>query len=124
MFGKSGKFLALIIMFFLWANWHGINIINHINYLSTKNNDINIIIAGTSLSDKEQKIKVRINKINNRIVFPPLYATWKTKETVCAGQLWRINGTVKPLHSSLNEGGFNLQRYYLANRIIQSKVRK
>ncbi|MEX6038482.1 DUF4131 domain-containing protein [Providencia hangzhouensis] len=90
---------------------------NHINYLSTKNNDINIVIVGISLSDKEQKIKVRIDKINNRIVFPPLYATWKTRY-ICAGQLWRINGTVKRLHSSLNEGGFNLQRYYLANRII------
>ncbi|QPE19527.1 DNA internalization-related competence protein ComEC/Rec2 [Providencia rettgeri] len=117
-FGKSCKFLALIIMFFLWANWHGINIINHINYLSKKNNDIDVVIVGIPLSSKEQKIKVRIDKINNRIVFPPLYATWKTKETVCAGQSWRINGKIKPLHSSLNEGGFNLQRYYLANRVI------
>ncbi|MEX9911366.1 DUF4131 domain-containing protein [Providencia huaxiensis] len=117
-FGKSGKFLALIIMFFLWANWHGVNIINHINYLSEKNNDIDVVIVGIPLNNKEQKIKVRIDKINNRIVFPPLYATWKTKETVCAGQSWRVNGKIKPLHSSLNEGGFNLQRYYLANRLI------
>ncbi|MEX0422481.1 DNA internalization-related competence protein ComEC/Rec2 [Providencia rettgeri] len=115
---KLGKFLVLTTIFFLWANWHGVNIINHINYLSKKNNNIDIVIVGIPLSDKEQKIKVRIDKINNRIIFPPLYATWKTKETVCAGQSWRINGTVRPLHSSLNEGGFNLQRYYLANRII------
>ncbi|HIE4541891.1 TPA: DNA internalization-related competence protein ComEC/Rec2 [Providencia rettgeri] len=117
-FGKLGKFLVLIIMFFLWGNWHGVNIINHVNYLSNQNNDIDVVIIGTPLNNKEQKIKVRIEKINNRIVFPPLYATWKTKESVCAGQSWRINGKVRPLHSSLNEGGFNLQRYYLANRII------
>lgn len=86
-FGKSGKLLALIIMFFLWANWHGVNIINHINYLSEKNNDIDVVIVGIPLNNKEQKIKVRIDKINNRIVFLRYMLHGKRRKRFVLGSL-------------------------------------
>lgn len=115
---KKGKFIALVVMFFLWGNWHGINVIDNINFLSVKDNKMDVTIVSIPVDSKQNKLKVRIDKVNNHTVFPPLYAIWNTNESVCAGQQWRIKGKIKPLHASLNEGAFDQQRFYLANRII------
>lgn len=115
---KKGKFIALVVLFFLWGNWHGINVIDSINFLSVKDNKMDITIVSIPVDIKKNKLKVRIDKVNNHTVFPPLYAIWNTSESVCAGQQWRVKGKIKPLHASLNEGAFDQQRFYLANRII------
>ncbi|MGG4607948.1 DNA internalization-related competence protein ComEC/Rec2 [Providencia sp. Me31A] len=115
---KVGKFVCLIIMAFLWGNWNGTNIRDNVYFLSKTNNRIDVTVISIPVVGRDQKLKVRIDKINNNLIFPPLYATWKTSESVCAGQSWRITGKLRALHSSLNEGSFNQQRYLLANRII------
>ncbi|HGN1705527.1 TPA: DNA internalization-related competence protein ComEC/Rec2 [Providencia rettgeri] len=116
--GRKGKIICLIIIAFLWGNWNGTNIRDSVYFLSKMNNQINVTVLSIPEIGKDKKLKVRIDKINNSPIFPPLYAIWKTSEPVCAGQSWLITGKLKALHSSLNEGSFNQQRYLLANRII------
>lgn len=118
MTNRMGKFISLVIISFLWGNWHCIDIKNKMNFLSEKNHIIDLTVISIPLAGKEYKHKIRIDRINSKIIFPPLYALWKTKEPLCAGQSWQIVGKLKPLHSSLNEGGRNQQRYLLAKRQI------
>lgn len=115
---KKIKFILLLIIMFLWGNWHGNNINNNINTLSEKYHQLDVTIVSIPVEEKEQKLKVRIDKINGKRVFPPLYAVWKRKGAVCAGQIWRVDSKLKPLHTSLNEGSFNQQRHQLSQRII------
>ncbi|GAB1438227.1 ComEC family protein [Providencia sp.] len=116
--GRIGKFICLIIMAFLWGNWNGTNVRDSMYFLSKTNNQIDVTVISIPEVGKDKKLKVRIDKINNRPIFPPLYAIWKTSEPVCAGQSWLITGKLRVSHSSLNEGSFNQQRYLLANKII------
>ncbi|WP_369308188.1 DNA internalization-related competence protein ComEC/Rec2 [Providencia rettgeri] len=117
---KINKFIILLIIIFLWGNWHGNNITNNMNLLSERHHYLDITVVSIPVEEKEQKLKVRIDKVNNKNIFPPLYAIWKSKESICAGQTWRIHSKLKPLHASLNEGSFNQQRYQLSQRIIGS----
>ncbi|WP_374445383.1 DNA internalization-related competence protein ComEC/Rec2 [Providencia sp.] len=115
---KITRFILLVIVFFLWGNWHGNNINNNIYSLSIKYHYLDITVIRLQSEGKEKKIKIRIDKVNNKEIFPPLYAIWKSKQTICAGQSWRINSKLKPLHNSLNEGSFNQQRHQLSQRVI------
>ncbi|MEQ4673649.1 DNA internalization-related competence protein ComEC/Rec2 [Providencia vermicola] len=115
---KTLKFVLLVMVFFLWGNWHGNNIKNNINFLSERYHYLDITVTSLSTENKEQKIKVKIDKVNNKIIYPPLYAIWKSKEIICAGQSWRINSKLKPLHNSLNESSFDQQRHQLAQRVV------
>ena len=120
---KIGKFITLVLMIFLWSCWHCIDLKQKINLLSQQNHQLDITVVSIPVSeDIEQKLKIRIDHIDSKAVFPPLYATWKRKDNskikVCAGQKWQLKGKLNPLHSSLNEGGFNQQRYQLAQRVI------
>ena len=120
---RIGKFIILIMMIFLWGCWHGIDLKQKINLLSKQHHQLDITVVSIPLRDDiEQKLKVRIDYINSIAVFPPLYTTWKRKRhskiKICAGQKWQLQAKLNPLHSSLNEGGFNQQRYQLAQRVI------
>ncbi|EMA3640372.1 DNA internalization-related competence protein ComEC/Rec2 [Providencia stuartii] len=117
------KFFLLIAIAFLWACWHANDVIEKINLLSKKYQLLDVTIISVPLFNKEKEnIKVRINKVAGGTVFPPLYAVWQVKHrsgvTICAGQTWQLNSLLKPLHASLNEGGFDQQRYSLSQRII------
>lgn len=116
------KFIALIMMALLWAIWHSNFLIEKINALSKTQHQLDITVISVPLYEKEkEKLKVRINKINNVPQFPPIYAMWQVNQpmhNLCSGQTWQLNGLLKPLHSSLNEGGFDQQRYSISQRII------
>lgn len=121
---KYIKFIVLIMMALLWAIWHCNDLIEKINTLSREHHQLEITVISVPLYSKEkekEKVKVRINKIDNVAVFPPVYAVWQvnqTKNRLCSGQTWQLNSLLKPLHSSLNEGSFDQQRYSLSQRII------
>lgn len=115
---KTLKLVLLVMVFFLWGNWHGNNINSNINFLSERYHYLDITVTSLSTENKEQKLKVKIDKVNNKVIYPPLYAIWKSKEIICAGQSWRINSKLKPLHNSLNEGSFDQQRHQLAQRVV------
>nr|WP_236611208.1 DNA internalization-related competence protein ComEC/Rec2 [Providencia burhodogranariea] len=108
---------------FLWGCWHCNDMIGKINFLSKSKQQLEVTIISIPLLIKQNmRVKVRIDKIDEVIVFPPLYAIWQLRyqheNSICAGQVWHINGALKPLHASLNEGGFDQLRFSLSQRII------
>lgn len=65
-----------------------------------------------------ERARVRLFRENGRIVFPPVYAMLKLPETAqsfCPGQRWKMTLALRPMHAQLNEGGFDRQRFTLAN---------
>ncbi|WP_312241491.1 DNA internalization-related competence protein ComEC/Rec2 [Pantoea sp.] len=64
------------------------------------------------------RIKVKLIKIDDRYLFPPLYAWLSLTEKendYCPGQRWQMRLRLRALHARLNEGEFDAQRFALAN---------
>lgn len=67
--------------------------------------------------DKAQ-LKVKIVEYDNQRIFPPVYASVtadKFQQKWCMGQRWEMTLRLRPVHARLNEGGFDTQRFALAN---------
>lgn len=72
----------------------------------------------TQVLHDKGRLVVKIVEHDNKWVFPPLHAsitTEKVAETWCAGQQWKMTLRLRPVHGRLNEGGFDAQRFALAN---------
>lgn len=119
---KRIRFLALMGAGFLWACWHGVEVRKKIDFLSSAHRQWDITIVSIPLNQDDAKKRARIDRVDGIQIFPPLYASWNLKqnnhEKVCAGQQWRVVGKLNPFHASLNEGGFDLQRHFIAQRVI------
>ncbi|WP_280922706.1 ComEC family protein [Serratia fonticola] len=63
------------------------------------------------------QVQLRIEQVGGRWLVPALSftANWRG-EKPCAGQRWAMKVRFRPVHSSLNEGGFDGQRWAIANR--------
>lgn len=117
------KFFIFIIMAFLWACWHSNYLLEKMDLLTNNQQSLKIVIISVPLLiDEREKIKVKISQIGTTRVFPPIYAIWQVKHKsdreVCAGQVWQVHGILRPTHSSINEGGFDQQRFNLSQRVI------
>ncbi|MDU4094784.1 MAG: DNA internalization-related competence protein ComEC/Rec2, partial [Pantoea sp.] len=69
------------------------------------------------LHDKERLV-VKIVEHDHKRIFPPIHASVtaeKFAEEWCAGQQWNMTLRLRPIHGRLNEGGFDAQRFALAN---------
>ncbi|MCW2483595.1 DUF4131 domain-containing protein, partial [Candidatus Symbiopectobacterium sp. NZEC135] len=72
---------------------------------------------------QDQQILVQVEKLRGRWVFPAFYATLtvpSAMEAWCGGQRWLIRTRFRPLHSRLNQGGFDRQRWGIAMRQVAS----
>ncbi|MFG1175297.1 ComEC family protein [Erwiniaceae bacterium CAU 1747] len=78
-----------------------------------------------------ERARVRLFRQDGRLLFPPIYASLRlpgTEQPFCQGQRWKMTLALRPLHAQLNEGGFDRQRFSLANsmpltgRVINAKV--
>ena len=61
----------------------------------------------------EQSQYFKIEKFEGRRIFPPLMFRTKWREggeSLQAGQRWQLKVSLRPVHSLLNEGGFDAQR--------------
>ncbi len=120
---QSLKLVLLVFIAFLWACYHCGDLIENINFLSRNKNSLDVTVVSVPLNKEvTERIKVRIDKINKKAIFPPLYTIWKLKHKsnipICLGQTWLLNGTLKPIHHSMNEGGYDQQRFNISQRVI------
>lgn len=55
----------------------------------------------------------------------PIIIYWEQPELIKAGQIWQLTIKTKVVHSYLNEGGFDKQRFAIANKsLLKAKVIK
>ncbi|HFZ8995247.1 TPA: ComEC family protein [Citrobacter freundii] len=108
------RYPALVLLFFLWgilaakqAVWPG-------NTLPAVTQEAEVEITAT---DHMTTHYGQIIRLQGRRIFPPvgvvLYGQYLPAD-VCAGQRWAMRLKVRPIHGQLNEGGFDTQRYALA----------
>jgi competence protein ComEC len=68
-------------------------------------------------SDGEKRHEIQIVKLDQRYLFPAPGVVLRNSnlpESACEGQIWQMTLRLRPVHSQLNEGGFNGQRYALS----------
>ncbi|MFI8418241.1 ComEC family protein [Serratia sp. NPDC078593] len=110
--------LAWLLCGFIFACWSAGGIVRQINTLSSKPVSIVATISSVKLSGHEpSKLLFRIEQVNDRWLFPALSfsASLKGKHG-CAGQRWALKVRLRPVHSRLNQGGFDRQRWAIARR--------
>lgn len=72
----------------------------------------------TQVLHEKGRLVVKLRDDGKRPLFPPLYASVLTGQlnmAWCAGQRWKMRLRLRPVHGNLNEGGFDAQRFALAN---------
>jgi len=113
---KKGKEAAIFLMLFLWALMPAQRLLQQTTFLSA--GPVNATVRIKQLLPQSQKIKVRIVSVGGKRLFPPVYALINSPEinqAFCAGQRWQMTLRLRPVHARLNQGGFDAQRFALAN---------
>ncbi|MBW7982396.1 DNA internalization-related competence protein ComEC/Rec2 [Enterobacillus tribolii] len=82
-------------------------------------------VISASLHDEREKIKTvfRVTHVGGEKYRVPFNVTldWNNRQyPFCAGQRWALSVRLRAIHSRLNEGGFDGQRYAVSNgRVLQ-----
>ncbi|MER0124674.1 ComEC family protein [Franconibacter daqui] len=111
------KFTAFITLFFCWAVLSARELVWPFSSLLAGNQRVEAVVIRTDGATEHQ---VAINKLNNRWIFPSVGVMLRGSylpEHACAGQRMRMTLRLRPVHGQLNEGGFDNQRYALAQRL-------
>ncbi|MBD8163209.1 ComEC family protein [Erwinia persicina] len=126
---RAARYVALVLVLFISAVSVGRTMLAQAEQLTQSRVKTDIRVEAVHPDGKT--ITVRLLRFRDRILFPPLYARLRIQpqETAfCAGQRWQMQLALRPVHAQLNEGGFDRQRFALANhtpltgRALSSRV--
>ncbi len=126
---KIACFGAILLLSFVWATSQGQHLLVQTDRLSEGNVEMLASVQSINLGrqDKHQII-MKIIEVAGAPVFFPVYfrARWEnTSMDYCAGQVWKLKTNLRPVHASLNEGGFDSQRWAVANHWpLQGQIRQ
>ncbi|WP_380181427.1 ComEC family protein [Kalamiella sp. sgz302252] len=108
--------VAIVLLLFVWAVIPARELLKQTTFLSAR--PVEAIAQIEQLQTQQQRLKIRIVSAEGKTLFPPVYALLNSqglKQTLCPGQRWRMMLKLRPVHARLNEGGFDAQRFALAN---------
>lgn len=117
---KYTRLSAIILVCFVWSTGNAVVILNQTTFLSGRN--VQVIATMQSVDLQRQlshQVKFKIESVGGKRVFPPISVTsvWDPEvKSYCAGQRWKLLMHLRPVHSQLNSGGFDGQRWAVANR--------
>lgn len=122
------RYAALTLLFFIWGIFAARQAIWAGNVLPAATQEATVVITAT---DHMTTHYGRITHLRGKPLFPAvgivLHGQYLPTE-VCAGQQWAMTLKVRAVHGQLNEGGFDSQRYALAQhqpltgRFLQAKA--
>lgn len=122
------RYAALTLLFFMWGIFAARQAIWAGNVLPAATQEATVVITAT---DHMTTHYGRITHLHGKPLFPAvgivLHGQYLPTE-VCAGQQWAMTLKVRAVHGQLNEGGFDSQRYALAQhqpltgRFLQAKA--
>lgn len=108
--------MALSLISSVWSFNAARSVQNQINQFTQGKTQTEVWID--TVSPGSDRAKVRLFRKSNQPVFPPVYAMITLPHTMqpyCPGQRWSMDLILRPVHAQLNEGGFDRQRFTLAN---------
>lgn len=109
---------SFALLAFIWAAIQGGTLVQQALKLAGPNREVVARLQSINLGEEGASSQFyKIEKIDGKWVFPPLLfrARWEGTQTPpLAGQRWKMTANIRPVHSLLNEGGFDAQRWALA----------
>lgn len=111
---KTVRYIALTLLFFVWGILAAKQILWAGETLTGATQDAIVEIIAT---DGMTTHYGQITHLQGRRIFPApglvLYGEY-LPQAVCAGQVWSMKLKVRAVHGQLNDGGFDSQRYAIA----------
>ncbi|MCC3701125.1 ComEC family protein [Rouxiella badensis] len=117
---RSTKLFCIALLGLLWATANGNQILQQTRDFSGGRQQVVARIESPFLQREEKhNVLIALKEVNGVRVFPPLAAKVSSEgfpQGYCAGQRWLLTMSLRPVHSQLNLGGFDGQRWAVANR--------
>ncbi|AXF76216.1 ComEC family protein [Erwinia tracheiphila] len=69
---------------------------------------------------QSERMTLRVVRVSDKMIFPPVRATVSLPDhdvSFCAGQRWKMRLKLRVVHARLNEGGFDSQKFSVANAV-------
>ncbi|MDZ7278889.1 DNA internalization-related competence protein ComEC/Rec2 [Pantoea eucrina] len=123
------RIIGLAILLAVWALFEARQVLDDMDQLTAR--DVDVTVSISDVKHAQQQVTAQIVRVGERYLYPPRWVTLNqvaTHPSLCVGQRWRMTLRMRPVHGRLNAGGFNLQRFSLANhtplqgRILQQQV--
>lgn len=119
------RYAGLTTIFFGWGLLAAYEAVQPTERLAGGDRQVEVAITTTDHAGAHEGYILRYN---NRRLFPApgvkLYSD-ALPEPICGGQRWAMTLRLRPVHSQLNEGGFDGQRYALSqNKPVTGRVLK
>lgn len=125
---RTAQYLAVGVLMLAWSGYHARLLLVQTTAWSQGNQTLTARLATLNLSADQppERLVARVSHINGRRVFPPVVVAlrWPSPPARwCAGQQWRLRVALQPVHGRMNEGGFDSQRWAMANhQPLQGRV--
>lgn len=107
-----------------WALLEARQIIDSIEDLTAAPVDVTLRI--TEVRETKQQLSAQVIRVGEKYQFPPLFVSLSTasnESPFCVGQRWQMKLRLRAVHGRLNEGGFDAQRFALANHTpLQGRI--
>ncbi|MCP2003850.1 UNVERIFIED_ORG: competence protein ComEC [Buttiauxella agrestis ATCC 33320] len=110
----SARYIAFGLLCFCWALLNARASLMPVEQWSGKPITVEAVMTRT---DGKQNHDWEMVSVEGKVIFPPVGIRSRggyLPASVCAGQRWRMKLQLRPVHGQLNEGGFDSQRYALA----------
>lgn len=117
--------VGLAMIFFCWGLLAASEAVQPAEYLTGRDRQVEVKIATTDRVGIHEGLIIRHN--GGRLFPAPRVKLYSEMlpEPPCGGQRWAMTLRLRPVHSQLNEGGFDGQRYALSqNNVITGRVIK
>jgi len=115
---KVLRISALALLSFSWGACQGGIRIQQINTFQGASRNVTATLQTINLGNASELSQYfKIEKFEGQRIFPPLMVRTKWREggeSLQAGQRWQLKVSLRPVHSLLNEGGFDAQRWALS----------
>lgn len=115
---KIIRLTMIALLSFVWASMQGSSLIEQTLTLMGANREVVASVQTINLGQGGVTSQFfKIEKVGGKQIFPAILfrAKWEGAETaLSAGQKWKLIASFRPVHSLLNEGGFDAQRWALA----------
>lgn len=111
---NSARFTGLWLLFFAWGGLAALSAVWPMQHLTRGPQNAEVKIVG---SEGDTVYQARIVRLNGKVMIPApgitLYGN-TLPQPGCAGQRWKMTLSLRAVDGQLNEGGFDSQRYALA----------
>ncbi|WP_261137619.1 ComEC family protein [Serratia entomophila] len=115
------QFIGWGALGFLWAVFNAGGLVGQVERLS-RGPEVTAVVQVVSVRltpAAGKQTLMRIERVNGRWLTPAItFSTlWQPASPgLCAGQRWQLRLRLRPVHGKLNEGGFDSQRWAMAQR--------